>query len=69
MQSIIINYREHREGTVLRPFINVRKGCKGSIRFASCSDLTDMQNIWDEIGDKVRRSKKGHRMTTIVSNN
>ncbi|CAK9080235.1 unnamed protein product [Durusdinium trenchii] len=43
----------------------LRKGCKGSIRFASCSDLTDMQNIWDEIGDKV--PEVDHAIFVLIS--
>ncbi|CAK9080229.1 unnamed protein product [Durusdinium trenchii] len=31
----------------------LRKRYSGSIRWATCSQPTDQQNIWDEIGDKV----------------
>jgi len=31
----------------------LRKHYKGSIRFAACSQPTDMKNIWDEIGNTV----------------
>eukprot|EP00913_Durusdinium_trenchii_P005378 g5014.t1 len=43
----------------------LRKGFEGSIRFASCSQETDMRNIWEEIGNKV--DDVDHAIDVLIS--